>query len=425
MKKLLVITSFFLPSQNVGAVRPTKFVKYLPDFGWQPIVLTPRRGQPSLTAAVPTPIYTATFPDPDKIFALGRRFLPRSTPALKTRLDTPPPVNIGSRKQVIIDWLFLPDEEVTWIPFAIHKGLQLARQYQFNAVLATAQHFSSLLIGLFLSRRLKCPWIADFRDPWVTNSFTYFPTPLHRQMHTILERQVVRAANRVVTVSEPIRQDFITRYPDQPPDKFKIIYNGYDSADFSQLPNGRPPSGGLIHIVHSGSFYPGREPLPFLQAVKLLAPASLNKIRITFVGTNALELKPAVEQLGLHKIVLLQDHVPYQQNLEYLAQAAILLVIPGLGQGSLTTKLFEYLKLGKFVLALTPSYNSAIHEVLTKANVGVTVDPESPLEIAAGLTHLIDMVESGLNPQPNWAYIEQFDRKNLTGQLAGLLNELA
>lgn len=425
MKKLLVVTSFFLPSQNVGAVRPTKFVKYLPDFGWQPVVLTPNRDQPAVAPEVQSPIYTATYPDPDKIFALGRRYVPRSTPGLETNPESPPPVNIGGRKQVFIDWLLMPDEEVTWIPFAINKGLQLARLYQFDAILATAQHYSSLLIGLILSRWLKCPWIADFRDPWVTNAFTYFPTRLHQQVHAILERQVVTAAKRVVTVSEPIRQDFITRYPNQPTDKFKIIYNGYDSADFSQLQNGRFPADGLIHIVHSGSFYPGRKPLPFLQAVKLLLPARLNKIRITFVGSNALELKAAVDQLGLQAIVTLQEYVPYQQNLGVLAQAAILLVIPGLGQGSLTTKLFEYFKLGKFVLALAPSYNTAMQEVLTKANVGITVDPESSSEIAVGLNHLIELVETGQKPQPNWAYIEQFDRKNLTRQLAKLLNELA
>lgn len=424
MKKLLVITSFFLPSKNVGAVRPTKFVKYLPQFGWQPIVLTPNRGQPIVTTEVQSPIFTATFPDPDKIFALGRRFLPRSMPDLQTNIESPPSVNISSRKQAIIDWLFMPDEEVTWIPFAINEGLKLARQYQTDAILATAMHFSSLLVGLLLSRWLKCPWIADFRDPWATNSFTYFPTALHKRIHTVLERQVVTAANRVVTVSEPIQQDFITRYSDQRPDKFKIIYNGYDSADFCHLQNDQIPSDGLIHIVHSGSFYPGRKPLPFLRAVKLLSPVILNKIKITFIGSNAVGLKSAVEQLELNEVVTLQDYVPYQKNLEYLAQAAILLVIPGLGQGSLTTKLFEYLKLGKFVLALTPSYNTAMHEVLTRANIGVMVDPEVPSEIAASLSQLIKMAEGGQKPQPNWAYIEQFDRKNLTGQLANILNEL-
>jgi glycosyltransferase involved in cell wall biosynthesis len=423
MKNVLLITSHILPSEHVGAVRPTKFAKYLPEFGWRPVILTPKRNRESDKIEADIPIYYARFPNPDRIFALGRRLFPKLASLPPTNSKKTPKIEFFSRKQVFVDWLFIPDEEVTGVPFAVKKGLEIAKTYCIDAIFATGMYFSCHLIGLILSRSLKCPLIVDFRDPWLTSPFFYYPTKIHRRIHAILEGKVVESSARVITVSKPIYQDFLERYPDQNPDKFQVIHNGYDSEDFVDL-EPLPVSKNTIEIVHSGSLYPGREPMSFLQAVTLLDSSILKRIKITFLGRNALGLRSVVEQLGLQDIIALKDYMPYYQSLEYISGATILVVLPGLGHGSLTTKLFEYLKMGKFILALSPPCNKALPEVLENANVGLVVDSDSPDRIAKGLTHLVRMVDSGAEVEPNWTYIEQFDRKNLTGQLAQVLNEI-
>ncbi len=40
MNKVLMITTHFAPDIHVGAKRVTKFAKYLPLYGWQPVILT-------------------------------------------------------------------------------------------------------------------------------------------------------------------------------------------------------------------------------------------------------------------------------------------------------------------------------------------------------------------------------------------------
>jgi glycosyltransferase involved in cell wall biosynthesis len=421
MKRVLIISSSFYPFSSVGAIRPTKFAGLLPEFGWQPVVIT-RAVQGADPEEIDVPVYRALAPDLASLYGLGRRLFPtrRRLSATKTKA-----VHLsGSRSETLQSWLFVPDEAVLWLPFAIRLGLRAAREQPIDAIFSTSPRHSGHLVAWTLRKLLNQPWVADFRDPWVTNPFMLCPTRLHRAAHSCLERMVVRAADRVIAISDLLREDFLSRYPDEPADKFITITNGFSPEDFTGLLPAEKSDDGRLRIVHNGRlFYAGKDPRPFLQAVKLLAGDSRFPAEVILVGTAPRDLRPILDELGLEDIVRVYDFMPHRESLRYLLSADILLVVQGPGRTNLAAKTFEYLSTGKPILALAPRGGS-VDQLLSEANVGLVIDSESPQEIAAGLLELIRRVREGEKPEPNWEFIRQFTRRNLTRRLVDCLDQL-
>jgi glycosyltransferase involved in cell wall biosynthesis len=317
----------------------------------------------------------------------------------------------------------MPDDLVTWLPFAVIAALQVARRHKFEAIVSTSPDHSSHLIALILSKLLHCVWVADFQDPWITNPSSFYPTRLHQRINLMLERLVVTHAHQVVTVSEVWRDDFIKQYPDLNKDKFQVIANGFDPDDFADTPT-LIRSRTTIQIVHNGTFfYYNKNPFPFLQAVKLLADTGkLTDVEICFVGVPVDKLSPVIQEMQLDPIVKLVEQLPHQESLKYVKSADILLLIAGSERGVLTAKVYEYLATLKPILALTPT-SSLLAHLLNQAKVAELVDPSSPQSIAAGLSKLIDRVCTSQLPTPNCEFIRQFSRRDQTRLLATYLDQ--
>jgi glycosyltransferase involved in cell wall biosynthesis len=424
MRTVLVVASNILSTATVGSLRVVKFLKYLPEFGWQPVVLTRRMGEPVDPGRIQAPVYQAVAPSLEPLYAFGRKLFP-GRPRLQPAEDggIHQAVNLTGRSKVLQSWFFIPDESILWVPFAMRRGFQAAREHHVDAIFSTSPECSCHLVARSLSQRLGLPWVADFRDPWFSNPCATYPTSLHRKLHAALERRVVEQSALIITVSEPIRQDFIARYASEPRSKFVVIYNGYDPQDFSGLAPRRLPGSLPVRILHSGTFYGARTPWTFLQALKFLSPAQLKDIQVHFLGTTASAVQSAIVSLGLQDTVALINRVPYRESLQSMLDADLLLLIPGPGRGWVTTKVFEYMATGKPILALASS-DSGVAGILARANIGMVVDPDSPEEIAAGLRQLMQRVREGQMPQPNWEFIRQFSRRDLARRLAECLDEL-
>jgi glycosyltransferase involved in cell wall biosynthesis len=431
MKNVLLVTSFFPPAIGAGAVRMMKFAKFLPEFGWNPLVLTVPATQPAGDASLDNNacVYRAAFPSPDPLFALGRRLLPRRT------IKQPPNVadmtekekTFLGRSQFLSSWFLVPDELAMWVPFAVGLGLRIAREHGVEGIVSSSPVQSCHLVAWALSKWLGCAWVADLRDPWVTNPFFLYPTRLHREINTILERIVITHAHYVVTVSEVLRDDLVARYPTLDAGKFQLIPNGFDPDDFvDSLPLSISNRDDSVRIVHSGIlFYEGKDPFPFLQAVKSLAgEQGLKDVEIHFAGVPVDKFEPVIQGMGLSRIVKLTNLVPYKKGLEHVLNADILLLISGPGRGVLTTKVFEYLAAFKPILALTPS-EGALADLLRQANVAEIVDPDSPQAIADGLRKLIGQARTGYRLAPNREFIQQFSRRNQTRLLVECLDDAA
>jgi glycosyltransferase involved in cell wall biosynthesis len=429
MKNVLLVTNFFPPAIGAGAVRMMKFAKFLPEFGWNPLVLTVPTSQPADDASTDkgVGVYRATTPSFGLLFALGRRFFPRRTikqPPNVANFTEKEKAFLG-RSQFLSSWFLVPDELITWLPFAIGLGLKIARQHKVEAIVSSSPAQSCHLVAWALSKRLGCAWVADFRDPWVTNPFFLYPTRLHHEINAMFERLVITQAHRVVTVSEVWKDEWVARYPTLDANKFRLIPNGFDPDDFVDSPPlSTPNRDGPIRIVHSGIlFYEGKDPFPFLQAVKSLAgEQGLKGVEIQFVGVPVDKFEPVIQEMGLSHIVRLTEPLPYKKSLEYVRNADILFLISGPGRGVLNAKVFEYLAAFKPILGLTPPAG-ALADLLSHTNVAVVVDPDSPQDIAAGLMKLVEQVRTGQVPDPDREFVQQFSRHSQTRLLAECLGE--
>jgi glycosyltransferase involved in cell wall biosynthesis len=270
--------------------------------------------------------------------------------------------------------------------------------------------------------------VADFRDPWLGNFYADFVTPIHRAICARLEREIVSTANHVLTVSEPMRQQFLARYPDLPPTRFITLPNGFDPADFEDVKPAKRDA--RFTLVYTGSLYGKRQSArPFLTALRHALDRDLiarTDICVRFVGNTGYELARLVTEWGLDDVVELTGYLPHAEMIAQQLCADALLLIIGAGPGSdivFTGKIFEYLAAGKSILALIPT--GAAADLLAKARVGHIVPPDNPDLIASTLIELFAAWRGGqLSASPDPALLSRYNRRRQTGELAHILNEV-
>ena len=359
MKRVLLLTYYFPPAGGPGVQRPLKFVRYLRQAGWEPVVLTVDGGavpatDASLAAEVPPKVTVERTPalDPFRLYA---RLMGKGRAAS---------VKVGSVgdaqgwKERLAQWvranLFLPDARVGWLPYAIPAGRRLIAGHGIDAILTTGPPHSCHLAGWALQRLTGCPWLADFRDPWTDiNYYHELPhTALARRVDGMLERMVLRAAAQVVTVSPHGAELLHQKTPAAP---VAVIQNGFDRAD---MPVNVTPRADVCYVTHVGSLYASRNPQALWQALQRLdAAGAAPELRIRLVGTVAPDVHAAIEAHGVaHRV----ERVPYQPHADALAllceSAAALLVIEAFrhDEGMITGKLYEYVGTGRHVIGLGP-----------------------------------------------------------------------
>ena len=222
-RRLLVIAYYFPPMGMSGVQRVTKLVKYLPEFGWQPTVLTVEPGgyfafDPSLEREVEAAgievIRTKSI-DPTRLFKRGAAVPIRRESTRR---------NWSEWSQ----WVFVPDNKIGWLPFAVHAAKRAASRKPFDAVLSSAPPYTGHLVGQRVSKALGIPLISDFRDDWVGNPRHVYPTIVHRRWHERLERGVLEHSVFSTTINAII-QERLQRA--SPASEIRVLEQGFDPAD--------------------------------------------------------------------------------------------------------------------------------------------------------------------------------------------------
>ncbi len=334
----------------------------------------------------------------------------------------------------ITRWLLLVDEHIGWLFFSTKASLQCIQQESIQAIYSSSAPYTDHLVGYRLKQQTHLPWIADFRDPWVGNFSVNFPTQLHRHVAEKMEGDVLRVADRVLVVSEPMRQAMLSRHPQISAAKVAVLPNGYDPEDFSALQPEMVQAAGEVErflIVYSGSFYGQRQTAQeFLQALKrtLERPiVSRERLRVRFVGNTGKQTLEQIQRYGLQDICQATGYLPHRESLLHLMAADVLLLIIGRGPGSeavFTGKIFEYLASGKTILCLADP--GAAANLVREAQAGEVVDPEDVPEIAAMIESLYQEWDAGrLNrKQPQPEVVRRYDRRALSAQLAQILDDI-
>ena len=366
MKRVLVVAYYFPPMGLSGVQRITKFVKYLPDYGWAPTVLTVEPGgyfafDPSLEEDVNradiTIERTESF-DPTKIFRK------KSTVALPAE---------SSRKWMsrISQALFVPDNKIGWLKPAVRRGVLLHKQQPFDAICATLPPYTAGLIARSISMKTGVPFMLDYRDDWLDNPRHEYTTPIHRFIHHQLEKKVLSKASKIISINNRIAERIERRLDTYTSGNYNsevaILTQGYDSNDFRGKQS--ITSADTLRLVYSGVFYDQQTPDYFFKALAQFVATNDNareKIRARFIGLVPDSSKNLVKALGLEAVVEYTGYVSHENVIDELMQADVLWMTVGRGKGQeliSTSKLFEYFGVQKPVLGLVP--DGAAKDALT------------------------------------------------------------
>jgi glycosyltransferase involved in cell wall biosynthesis len=413
-RNLLVIAFHYPPdNSSTGVLRTLKFTQYLLDFGWRSEVIS-----------VPERLYA----DRDA------RLLD----------DVPPEVRVhrpwagDSRKLFGIKgrypaFLGVPDRYWTWYFAATRKARALLSAGTIDAIYSTSPFPTAHLIALALKRHSRLPWVSDFRDSWVDG----FLGPVRYRVDGWLERRVIEHADQVVMNTPVTRRYYLSRYSEQPERKFVTITNGYDEQDFRDLDFS---SGAAFEIICAGWLNSeNRDPEAVLKATALALERGWipkHELRLTFLGAGPYaQSKRFQEQLQRYKLrentEVTVPRIPYGEALRRQARADVVVVLTDdarrMAQNrdwtfmAVPAKLYEYLRLGKFMLVLSRA--EAVRELLADVRAPSPLIPSDIEGVAAALREAYLRRQEKSAPKLNPA-IQKYERRELTRELARVLDGL-
>ncbi len=410
MKKVLMIAYQFPPISGGGVYRTIKFVKYLPSYDWEPIILTVKKSK----FASEDLSLKEEMPDNLTVF---------NTNTLESRIFAMAPLKIGFNRK----WYQIPDYYVGWLPFAVKKGKKIIKKEKPDLIYSTSSPVTSHLIAMAIKNKTGIPWVADFRDPWTQNFNINYPTRFHKKFEENLERKVVLNADRIISVSDPYTIDFRNKYSDQPGEKFVTISNGYDNDDFNNIEKKKIDK---FIITHIGSFYNRRSPLFFLKALRDLLnenTALKKNLEVRFVGKSQKNWKTIIDNYNLDDVITESGYKSHSEALELMVNSSCLLLIISVGEGSkgvFTGKIFEYLASKTPILATIP-LDGVAADLIRKSNSGIVVKTDDVKGIGNAILSLYNRWKTGnLIFNINSNVKKTYDRKELTKKLAQFFNEV-
>jgi glycosyltransferase involved in cell wall biosynthesis len=429
MKKVLIITYYWPPSGGAGVQRWLKFVKYLREYGWEPIVYTPENPEPpdvdeTLFKDIPENLTVIKRPvwEPYKLYK-------RLTGKQKDKKITHGFLKEDGKTSFLENisvWIrgnfFIPDARCFWIKPSIRFLTEYLRSNPVDAIVSSGPPHSMHMIALGIKKKLGIPWLADFRDPWTEIDFfdkLRLLKPAWNK-HRKLERKVLTSADVVVTIGNHLAE----RLRILGAQKVEVISNGYDEDDFKFLP---VETGPTFSITHVGSLNKDRNPENLWKSIARICSVNeeLNQnLRLQFIGKVDYSLKESLAKYDLEKRADIIPYLPHQEALKLAASSSVLLLIINQTpnqQGILTGKVFEYIALQRKVLCIGPVDGEAAG-ILKLYNSGETFGYDEEKAIGEWIIQAYENFKVG-----NLVFIgnenaSNVSRKNQTAKLAKVLN---
>lgn len=375
MKKVLVITYYFPPSGGAGVQRWLKMMKFLPEYGVEPIVLTVDEKyasypQVDLSLLNDVPANLTVYRTKSKeILSVYKKVSPNNEVPYGGFANEPRPNLFQKVARFIRGNFFLPDPRRGWNRYAYKKACQIIEEENISTVITTSPPHSTQLIGLKLKKKYpSIKWFADLRDPWTDIYYNkdLYQTSWAKNKNLRYERSVLANTNHIITVSEDCARLFSNKVVATLP--ITVLPNGYDPDDFA---NPTPVSNhGKKVLSYVGVFSPQYPMDVLVEGLKQIADAWSDKLLLRFVGVVCNEAKQLLATLPY--TIEYVDYVPHAKAIDYMCAADVLLLcIPDIpnNQGILTGKLFEYLAAQKSILLLGPKDGDAA-AIIEKCQAG-------------------------------------------------------
>jgi len=422
MPRALFIAYDFPPRPVIAALRIGGLVKYLPQFGWEPIVLTPESG-----AGVRPVVRLIETQYRDVLTELKGKFGMSRSRGLheQWRLSFSKVPGSPHWHTRVIDWIAsvvtFPDYTKGWLPFAKSAIDELATRENIDVIIASSPPITTQLLGAYAKRVLNCPWIADLRDLWAGP-----PSPLTRNsfLQKRLELRTLGRADALVTVSDRWADFLRDRYKDKP------VYSIVTGFDAEEEETSAPPTTSQFSITYAGDLYGGRrDPAPLFQALQELFQQGLitpESVCVRFYGSKDPWLHASIERYGLRTVVEANGTIPRNEVLQREKESQILLLLAmnvATDDGCYPGKLFEYLAARRPIMAIG-GLKGVTSELLSRTGAGAHL--LSPADIRAFLLNAYlqyrtsgSVTYSGIPSE-----VEQYTHRDMARRFAHLSDKL-
>lgn len=420
-RKVLIITYYWPPSGGAGVQRWVKFAKYLPECGWEPVILTI------------DPEYAA-YPVIDKSLASE---LPGSIKVFKTKArdyfavykkdrSNIPSAGFASNQdnsfkgkffRFIRGNFFIPDPRRGWNKFAVEKASELIVSNDIINVITTSPPHSTQMIGLKLKKSFPhINWIADLRDPW-TDIYYYdqfFPTFISKWIDGRFEKSVLKKSDKIITVGNSLKELFQLKIQEAEK-KIRVITNGYDPEDFRNIIPGNTSTFTITYVGTLSDIYPIDGLLSALNNIR----NSGNNFILRFIGVVSPNQKKLLESQLRETELQILSYADHSESIKHMcSSSALLMLIPDhfSNKSIITGKIFEYLAAGRPVICLGPPDGDA-SAILSETGRGHAL-------MYSDITGIDKLISSYIHyKDPVMRDITRFSRIELTRRLANLLQE--
>ena len=420
--KVLIVTYYWPPSGGSGVQRWLKFVKYLQDFGIEPVVYTVDNPKypitdDSLAKEIPNNIEILRQPiwEPNNILSVfNKKDAQQSSGFLN-----PNPSFFGKILQYIRANYFIPDARKYWVKPSVTYLKKYLKENEIDVIITSGPPHSLHLIGLELQRELDIKWISDFRDPWTEIDYLE-QLPLTKKSikkHQKLEENVLRTSDAVLVIGKTMKEKF-----SKSSNNIHVITNGYDSENV-EIETNLDPS---FTITHIGLMNADRNPHLFWKVIADICKenrAFLKDLKIQLIGKVAPEVDMSIAKHQIKKVTKI-DYVPHNEVKLYQEKSQVLLLAVNnvkSAKGIITGKIFEYLQAKRPILAIGPE-DGDLAEVLKETNAGRIVDFEAEDKLKEViLKYYKDYKNDVLFVKSK--NIAQYHRKELTRELSKIIKD--
>lgn len=424
MKKVLIITYYWPPSGGAGVQRVLKFAKYLPEFGWEPIILTIEDGDSPITDES----LLKDIPENCKVYKTDSwqpYNLYRMFTGKKKSQKIPSDILIKKNPTIterISNWirlnLFIPDAKIGWIPYAVNKAVEIIENKKIDLIFSSSPPHTVQLIAAKVAKKTKLKWIADYRDPWLEmlhnqNAKRFC---LSEKLDAYFEKKSLSAPNEILTISKGMVDILSSKVKNN----YNIIPNGFDESDFEVC---EFEKNNEFIIVYTGVMSSTRVPDVFLKSLAKVKKKLNAKFKIQIAGKVCNEFVELIDKYKLNDNYEYLGYLEHKDSTKLLQKSdCLLLVVDNIPNniGFLTGKIFEYLGCRKPIFAIGP-VNGNANEIIKTSDSGVMVDyydEENTYE------QVKIFYKSWEENKDNFKFnVEIYSRKYLTKQLAEILDK--